>query len=66
MIVTNRKEVFYKIEMTARQADNLFLLLTTTQDGHVNELSVQAAHGIKRADEIRETIIDLYTALEDR
>jgi hypothetical protein len=66
MIITSRKEVFYKIEMTAQQAHNLQLLLQTGADGHVNELSITEQHGEQTGDEVRETARDLLHALENR
>ena len=66
MIVTSRKEVFYKIEMTAQQAADLQLLLETSRDGHVNELRVQENHGTKVADDVHETVKAMLEALETR
>lgn len=66
MIITSRKEVFYKIEMTAQQAHELQLFLETGRDGHVNEMAVQALHGSQVADEVRVTLNALREALEKR
>ena len=66
MIITTRKDVFYMIEITAQQAHNLQLFLEATDDGHVNELAVQAKHGSLAADEVYETLNDLREALRNR
>lgn len=64
MIITTKIRKSYTIEMTETQARNLFVLLTTTNDGHVNELTVQAELGSKVADEVHETLDDLRQVLE--
>ena len=66
MFITSREEKFYKIEMTAQQAHDLLTFLLCNNDGHVNELAVQAQHGTKIADAVHETLKDLRTALENR
>ena len=66
MFITSRKEVFYKVELTASQANSLQLLLDTGKDGHVNELSIQASYGQTISDEVRETCKDLLHVLENR
>ena len=64
MIITSRKEVFYRIEMTAMQAIDLQIFLKAMNDGHVNELTVQATHGAEIADAVHETLNALRDALE--
>lgn len=62
MLITSRKEVFYKIEMTAAQAADLQALLETGRNGHVNELSVDK----EIADSVNETARNLLSTLEGR
>lgn len=66
MIMTKRTETIYRIEMTETQACNLLVFLTTTNDGHINELTVQSEHGTKVADEVHETLSDLRRVLENK
>jgi len=66
MMIQKERTVIYKVSMTEAQAVNLVLLLKTGVDGHVNELKIQAEHGEKVADDIRETCADLLYVLEER
>lgn len=66
MIITSRKEVFYKIEMTAQQAHDIQILLETGRGGHVNELSIGDLHDSHIATEVHETIKALRETLEGR
>lgn len=66
MIITSRKEVFYKIEMTAQETYDLQLLLETRGDGHCNELSISAAYGSEVALRVHTTLAELLTTLETR
>lgn len=67
MIIKKRSEVFYCVEMTEMQAVDLYVFLgATTNNGHVNELAVQAKHGKERADSVHETLDALREVLKNK
>ena len=66
MIIRKATKTVYKIEMTEHQAHDLLTFLLCNNDGHVNELAVQANHGAKIADSVHETLGDLRRVLENK
>ncbi len=66
MKITTKIRKTYRIEMSESQAHDLLVFLLTNNDGHINELSVQANHGKERADSVHETLGDLRRVLENK
>lgn len=46
MIVTSRKEIYYKVEMTAEQAHYLHMFIATLQQRHIDEICKMANTGL--------------------
>ncbi len=65
MIMTIRKDVFYSVEMTAQQKQNLIKFLVETETSDAAYMKVQEIYGVKVCDEIRDTVIDLLRSLEE-
>lgn len=67
MIITSRVEKFYKIEMTAAQADSLQRFLRAMQERHIQEIAKMAGDTNDRAiHETKESLFDLLHVLENR
>ena len=66
MIITKREETFYKIEMTADQARDLYLFFGAAQKRHIKEIIDMAGLTDKRQDDIQEVLAAFLTTLQGR
>jgi len=64
MIITSRTEVFFNIEMTAEQVEDIHDFLVVNQTSDAAFMAVQELHGPERTDAIRETLVNLLMTLE--
>ena len=65
MIITARTEKFYKIEMTAEQAKDLYNFLEGMQSRHADEIITQIGYDSIDIDDGRERIHGMLGALTD-
>ncbi len=63
--MTIKKEITYCVEMTAQQKENLVNFLTQSQKSNEVYMGIESIYGSRHCDDIRETLTDLLTALED-
>lgn len=66
MIITKREETFYKIEMTADQARDLYLFFGAVQKRHIKEIIDMTCLTDKRKDDVQEVLAAFLTALQGR
>jgi hypothetical protein len=66
MIVTTRKETFYKIEMTTEQAHELDWFLDHLQERQFDEVASMAGCNATEQNSMQHTLADFHAALKDR
>lgn len=66
MIITSRTEKFYKVEMTAEQAYDLFTYLDHLQVRHIEEICSLAKLNNQERDKVIDVLNSLASLLKNR